>query len=372
MVLGSRYQDGHVNVVNWPMSRLFLSYAANVYARFVTGLPIFDTTGGFKCFRRNVLESIDLNSVKSNGYAFQIEMSFPRLEAGLPALGDPDHLRRPDRRCEQDVQEDRPRGRLDGLASALVEPDREDLMAGRLEGQRFYKMTGSGNDFVVFDATQGSTRDFENEETIRSLSARGTGVGADGVVFVEKAGEGDVRMRYYNSDGSEAALCGNASLCSTRLAVELGLAQAGGFVLHTAAGSLKARIRDGLPEVDLEAVREVKPDASDLGQKPGELRLGYACAGVPHVVVEISDIESADVTGRGPELRNHPALAEGANVNFVVEATGWKLHLSDLRARGRGRDSGVRDRRRGDGDSARRAGVSPARKPPFGPDRGCR
>lgn len=190
-------------------------------------------------------------------------------------------------------------------------------MEARLEGQRFYKMTGSGNDFVVFDATAGSVRHLENEEAIKSLSARGTGVGADGVVFLEKSGESDVRMRYYNSDGSEAALCGNASLCSTRLAVELGLAQSGGFVLHTAAGSLKARIRDGLPEVDLEPVRDVKPDASDLGQKPGETRLGYACAGVPHVVVEISDIDSADVTGRGSELRNHPALAGGANVNFV-------------------------------------------------------
>lgn len=83
VVLGSRYQDGHVNVVNWPMSRLFLSYAANVYARFITGLPIFDTTGGFKCFRRNVLESIDLNSVKSNGYAFQIEMSFRAWKRGF-------------------------------------------------------------------------------------------------------------------------------------------------------------------------------------------------------------------------------------------------------------------------------------------------
>ncbi len=83
VVLGSRYQDGHVNVVNWPMSRLFLSYAANVYARFVTGLPIFDTTGGFKLFRRNVLESIDLNSVKSNGYAFQIEMSFRAWKRGF-------------------------------------------------------------------------------------------------------------------------------------------------------------------------------------------------------------------------------------------------------------------------------------------------
>jgi dolichol-phosphate mannosyltransferase len=83
VVLGSRYQNGHVNVVNWPMSRLFLSYAANIYARFVTGLPIFDTTGGFKCFRRNVLESIDLNSVKSNGYAFQIEMSYRAWKQGF-------------------------------------------------------------------------------------------------------------------------------------------------------------------------------------------------------------------------------------------------------------------------------------------------
>lgn len=86
VVLGSRYQDGHVNVVNWPMSRLFLSYAANIYARFVTGLPIFDTTGGFKCFRRNVLESIDLNSVKSNGYAFQIEVSYRAWKRGFHLL----------------------------------------------------------------------------------------------------------------------------------------------------------------------------------------------------------------------------------------------------------------------------------------------
>jgi dolichol-phosphate mannosyltransferase len=83
VVHGSRYQDGRVNVVNWPMSRLFLSYTANIYARAVTGLPIFDTTAGFKCFRRNVLESIDLNSVKSNGYAFQIEMSFRAWKRGF-------------------------------------------------------------------------------------------------------------------------------------------------------------------------------------------------------------------------------------------------------------------------------------------------
>jgi dolichol-phosphate mannosyltransferase len=76
LVLGSRYREGKVTVVNWPITRLVLSYAANIYARAVTGLPLYDATGGFKCFRRVVLESIDLNAVRSNGYAFQIEMSF--------------------------------------------------------------------------------------------------------------------------------------------------------------------------------------------------------------------------------------------------------------------------------------------------------
>ena len=76
LVIGSRYRDRRVTVVNWPIGRLLLSYFANVYARFVTGLPIFDTTAGYKCFRRKVLEAVDLNDVKSNGYAFQIEMHF--------------------------------------------------------------------------------------------------------------------------------------------------------------------------------------------------------------------------------------------------------------------------------------------------------
>jgi dolichol-phosphate mannosyltransferase len=76
LVLGSRYREGKVTVVNWPIKRLLLSYYANVYARVVTGLPLWDATGGFKCYRRAVLEAIDLNDVRSNGYAFQIEMSF--------------------------------------------------------------------------------------------------------------------------------------------------------------------------------------------------------------------------------------------------------------------------------------------------------
>lgn len=83
VVLGSRYLGGRVTVVNWPMGRLLLSYCANIYARWLTGLRIWDLTGGFKCFRRRVLEAIDLAAVRSNGYAFQIEMSVRAWRKGF-------------------------------------------------------------------------------------------------------------------------------------------------------------------------------------------------------------------------------------------------------------------------------------------------
>ena len=83
LVLGSRYLGGKVTVVNWPIARLMLSYWANVYARWVTGLHIWDLTGGFKCFRTRVLQAIDLSQVRSNGYAFQIEMSVRAWRKGF-------------------------------------------------------------------------------------------------------------------------------------------------------------------------------------------------------------------------------------------------------------------------------------------------
>ena len=75
LVIGSRYISG-INVVNWPLSRLILSYGANIYSKIITGLPIKDSTGGFKCFRIEVLKSINLDVIKSSGYSFQIEMNF--------------------------------------------------------------------------------------------------------------------------------------------------------------------------------------------------------------------------------------------------------------------------------------------------------
>lgn len=82
VAVGSRYANG-ISIINWPLSRLILSYSANLYARFITGLPIFDTTAGFKCIHRKVLENISVENIRSNGYAFQIELHFRAWQAGF-------------------------------------------------------------------------------------------------------------------------------------------------------------------------------------------------------------------------------------------------------------------------------------------------
>jgi len=82
LIIGSRYITG-VNVVNWPLRRLLLSYFANIYSRVITGIPVKDCTGGFKCFHRAVLESINLDKIRSNGYSFQIEMNFKAWKNGF-------------------------------------------------------------------------------------------------------------------------------------------------------------------------------------------------------------------------------------------------------------------------------------------------
>lgn len=82
LAVGSRYTNG-ISIINWPLSRLILSYSANLYVRSLTGLPLYDTTAGFKCIHRTVLESLDLSKIRSNGYAFQIEIHFRAWKSGF-------------------------------------------------------------------------------------------------------------------------------------------------------------------------------------------------------------------------------------------------------------------------------------------------
>jgi len=181
----------------------------------------------------------------------------------------------------------------------------------------FFKMSGSGNDFVVVDVRTRQIPQLTDAETIRALCARGTGIGADGLVLLEAAPEVDFRMAYYNADGSRASMCGNAALCCTRLATELGGPNSRDLVFETDAGRMKGRIRDGVPEIDLTPVTLVV-DKAAIPPEPGEQRIGFAVAGVPHLTVLCEDIERVQLDRRGRSLRlDASVMPDGANANFV-------------------------------------------------------
>jgi diaminopimelate epimerase len=193
-------------------------------------------------------------------------------------------------------------------------------------GRTFYKMSGSGNDFIMVDAMREAPGQLAEPATIQAVCARATGVGADGIVFLGPSRTADYRMTYLNSDGSPADLCGNASLCSARLATELAIVRRSEFRVETDSGVLGARLGEQGPEVDLQPVRDVRPGLP-FRLEPGEHWIGFALAGVPHLVVRVDDVAAVDVIGRGRPLRHERSLSQGANVNFVAPdgAGGWKI-----------------------------------------------
>lgn len=182
-------------------------------------------------------------------------------------------------------------------------------------------MSGSGNDFVFVDARTEPRGRLADPATIRQICARGTGVGADGIVFLEPSTDADIRLTYINADGSPADFCGNATLCTTRLTAELGAANPAGFRIQTDSGLVSARIREGLPEIDLPPVTDVRLDAAGIPVQAGESRIGFALVGVPHLVIRCADVATVDVAGRGRPLRFHETLPNGANVNFVSKGS---------------------------------------------------
>lgn len=192
-----------------------------------------------------------------------------------------------------------------------------------LRGLRFWKLTGSGNDFVFFDARDGTDPQLLDAATIGALCDRRSGVGADGTVLFEPAVEdGELySIRYFNRDGSLAEMCGNAALCSVRFAQTLGTigrATEQPFAFHTSSGRLRGSLPTTSqdPEIEMPVPRELAATC-DIARGDGEQRIGFARVGVPHLVVDVTDLEGVDVLGRGRSLRVHPSLRDGANVNFV-------------------------------------------------------
>ena len=193
-------------------------------------------------------------------------------------------------------------------------------------GRRFYKMSGSGNDFVVFDSRDGSTPNLSDPSMIRRLCDRRQGIGADGVVVLEPSARADVLMKYFNSDGSRGAMCGNAALCVTTLASMLRLGDPKGMMIETDDGVVRSRLVEERPELELRPVTGIR-EPLEARPEPGERRLGYAVAGVPHVVVLCENVETVDVARRGVVLRTAEWTGpEGANVNFVSRhGSAWAI-----------------------------------------------
>lgn len=193
---------------------------------------------------------------------------------------------------------------------------------------RFWKMSGSGNDFVFFDARSepGVAERVRDPAFVRAVCAPHTGVGADGICAIQRAQGQDFALLYLNRDGSVGELCGNASLCATRLAVELGIGAPAGLTFRTDAGVVRGRLRDGEPEVDLQPATLLRTDAG-IARVAGEEKLGFVNTGVPHLVIRTATTEGVALTSRGPELRHHPSLNAGANVNWVAPAAGgaWRM-----------------------------------------------
>jgi diaminopimelate epimerase len=187
-----------------------------------------------------------------------------------------------------------------------------------VNGTRFYKMSGSGNDFVVLDGRFVAPR-WSGAE-IRHLCDRRNGVGADGLVLLTPVSPDGLRMIYWNADGSRGAMCGNAALCCGRLAVELEMVPAGRFCLQTDVGIVMVRspgqeatVEISLPDFDL------PQEFSSVPLAGGERWMMFGTAGVPHLVIGVDDIEAVDPPTRGRALRHHPSLGpEGANVNFIA------------------------------------------------------
>lgn len=181
-----------------------------------------------------------------------------------------------------------------------------------------YKMTGSGNDFVMLDGRTAQPESWPSAR-IAAVCSRRTGVGADGLVILVPETAGSVRMHYWNADGSRAAMCGNAALCSARLAVHLELVPPGELCLLTDAGVVRAcaPAEGELAEIGLPGF-EVADTVAGLEPGPGEAWMAFAEVGVPHLVVRVDDIDEVDLVARGRSLRYHPRLGTaGANVNFV-------------------------------------------------------
>jgi len=180
---------------------------------------------------------------------------------------------------------------------------------------RFTKMNGAGNDFVLIDNREGDIH--LNRSQIARLCDRHRGIGADGVLLLEKASNGaDFRMRYFNADGGEAEMCGNGARCFARFANKVAGAQ-GKISFETPAGVIGAELTHDLVTLQMTEPTDLRLNVTVRGADESKT-VHFINSGVPHVVVPVSQIDDVDVRRKGAAIRHHEMFSpKGANVNFI-------------------------------------------------------
>ncbi len=196
-----------------------------------------------------------------------------------------------------------------------------------MDALRFAKMSGAGNDFIVIDNRRTPAPAVTAEE-IRRLCARRHAVGADGLMLLEDSAAADFAMRYFNADGSAAAMCGNGGRCIARFAVLLGLVpEAQEMEFATPAGAYRARVEGKQVQLQLPPPAAWRQDIR-FELPAGERSADYMETGVPHVVLFTPDADAEDVSGLGRAIRFHARLQPaGANVNFCQVLDEHRLRL---------------------------------------------
>ena len=181
----------------------------------------------------------------------------------------------------------------------------------------FYKMSGAGNDFIIIDNRKGIVPTENYAGFARRICRRRMSVGADGLFLLEESDRADFKWQFHNSDGSIAEMCGNGARCVARFAWLTGMTGAD-LCFETLAGIIKANVRDDQVKIRMTDPENLVLDAS-VGLSSGDLTFSAVNTGVPHVVVEIDNIENVEVFSLGREIRQHPRfMPEGTNVNFIA------------------------------------------------------
>ncbi len=190
---------------------------------------------------------------------------------------------------------------------------------------RFYKLSGSGNDFVLIDG-RGLNLPGDPSGLVRELCARRTGIGADGLLLLEPAADADFRMRYFNADGGEAEFCGNGGRCAAFMAHRLGLA---GSRMEFLAGDGRHRAEVFGQQVKLSMSDPREISLSFLLEVEGRAyAASFADTGVPHVVVQVGEVDSVEVVVLGRAIRHHRQFQpRGTNVDFVQMLDRGRLRI---------------------------------------------